>query len=110
MERYERRSFAPIKDGDEVDVKIEAVGTKGDGITKIKGFVIIIPGAKEGDIVKVRITKVLRKVGFAEVIGEATGEPISGDEPEGENSGEEGSADEGSEETESHEDSTQEGE
>jgi len=66
------RSFAPVNIGDEVEVTIEAVGDRGDGIAKIKGFVLFIPNTKEGDTVKVRITKVLRKVGFAEVIGEGS--------------------------------------
>ncbi len=64
----QRRSFAPVQVGDEIDVKIEAVGEKGDGIAKIKGFVIFVPNVKQGDDVKVRITKVLRKVGFGEVV------------------------------------------
>ncbi|MAG47762.1 hypothetical protein CL617_04090 [archaeon] len=68
------RNFAPVNVGDEVDVKIEAVGEKGDGIAKIKGFVIFVPNVKEGDDVKVRITKVLRKVGFGEVVGEGSAE------------------------------------
>ncbi len=72
---YGQRSFAPVKVGDEIDVKIEAVGEKGDGIAKIEGFVLFIPGVKEGDEVKVRITKVLRKVGFADVVGEAQAAP-----------------------------------
>lgn len=50
-------------------MKIEAVGEKGDGIAKKNGFVLFVPGVKEGDEVKIRITKVLRKVGFAEVVG-----------------------------------------
>ena len=66
------RSFAPVKIGDELDVKIEAVGEKGDGIAKKDGFVLFVPGVKEGDEVKIRITKVLRKVGFAEVVGEGS--------------------------------------
>ena len=69
------RSFAPVKIGEELDVKIEAVGEKGDGIAKIEGFVLFVPGVKEGDEVRVRITKVLRKVGFAEVVGEAQSTP-----------------------------------
>jgi len=70
MERnFERRSFAPIRVGEELDVKIEAEGSKGDGIAKVKGFVIFIPGAKPGENIKIRITKVFRKVGFAEVVG-----------------------------------------
>ena len=66
------RSFAPVEVGDELDVKIEAVGEKGDGIAKKDGFVLFVPNAKEGDEVKIRITRVLRKVGFAEVIGEGS--------------------------------------
>ena len=67
------RSFAPVQVGEEVDVKVEAVGEKGDGIAKVKGFVLFIPNTAEGDEVKVRVTKVLRKVGFAEVIGASEG-------------------------------------
>lgn len=66
---HQQRSFAPIKVGQELDVKIEAVGEKGDGITKVKGFVIFVPNTKAGEDVKIRVTKVSKKVGFAEVIG-----------------------------------------
>jgi predicted RNA-binding protein with TRAM domain len=62
-------STAPVKVGDELEVTIEAVGEKGDGIAKKDGFVLFIPGVKQGDKVRIRITKVLRKVGFAEVAG-----------------------------------------
>lgn len=57
----------PVKVGEELDVTIEAVGEKGDGIAKKNGFVLFIPGVKEGQQVHIRVTKVLRKVGFAEV-------------------------------------------
>lgn len=69
---FSRQNFAPVKVGDELNVKIEAVGEKGDGIAKKDGFVLFIPGTKQGDEVRVKITKVLPKVGFAEVIGEKT--------------------------------------
>jgi predicted RNA-binding protein with TRAM domain len=75
MERDFRpnRSFmAPVKVGDEIDVKIEAVGEKGDGIAKKDGFVLFVPNTKEGDEVKVKVTRVLRRVGFAEVVGEGS--------------------------------------
>ncbi len=62
--------FAPVNVGDELDVKIEAVGEKGDGIAKKDGFVLFVPNTKEGQEVKIKVTKVLRKVGFAEVVGE----------------------------------------
>lgn len=60
----------PVQVGDELDVTIEAVGEKGDGIAKKDGFVLFIPNTSEGDNVKVRVTKVLRRVGFAEVVGQ----------------------------------------
>jgi len=75
MERDFRpsRSFmAPVRVGDEVDVKIEAVGEKGDGIAKKDGFVIFVPNTKEGDEVKIKVTRVLRRVGFGEVVGEGS--------------------------------------
>ena len=40
MERNFRRSFAPVKQGQELEVKIDAIGEKGDGIAKINGFVL----------------------------------------------------------------------
>ena len=70
---FRARSFAPVKVGDELDVKIEAVGEKGDGIAKKDGFVLFVPGTKQGDEVRIRVTRVLQKVGFAEVVGEKAG-------------------------------------
>ena len=105
---YERRSFSPVKVGEEIVVKIEAVGEKGDGLAKRNGFVIFVPNTKAGDEVKVKITKVLRKVGFAEVVGQGSvGE--SSEEPQSDASGnEEQQSEESSEESteeESSEDS-----
>ncbi len=73
-----RPSFSPVKEGQEVDLTIEAVGEKGDGVGKVKGFVLFVPNTKAGDNVRVKITRVLSKVGFAEVIGPATGQPSEG--------------------------------
>lgn len=57
----------PVKVGDEVEVKIEAVATKGDGIAKKDGFVIFVKGAKEGDTVKVRISEVKERFAIGEI-------------------------------------------
>ena len=56
--------IAPVKEGEELDVKIEAIGDKGDGIAKKDGFVLVIPGTQLNDQVRIRVTKVLRKVGL----------------------------------------------
>ena len=58
----------PVKVGDVRSVKIEAIGSGGDGIAKIKGFVVFVPGTNLNDEVKIRITKVLKKFAFAEVV------------------------------------------
>ena len=46
---FMRKSFAPVRVGDVVDLTIEAVGEKGDGVAKVKGFVIFVPKAKQGE-------------------------------------------------------------
>ena len=58
----------PVKVGDEVEVKVEAVASKGDGIAKKDGFVIFIKGAKEGDTIKVKITDVKARFAIGEII------------------------------------------
>ncbi|MFW6013796.1 MAG: TRAM domain-containing protein [Nanoarchaeota archaeon] len=75
---YENNKFggdeqsAPVNVGEELDVTIEAVGEKGDGIAKKSGFVLFVPNVNEGDRVKIKVNKVLKKVGFADVVGEAS--------------------------------------
>ena len=69
--RFDGPRFAPVREGEEIDAKIEAIAAKGDGIAKKEGFVIFVPNTRVGDEVKIRINKVLRRVAFAEVIGQA---------------------------------------
>jgi predicted RNA-binding protein with TRAM domain len=75
------RRLAPVKEGDELDVKIEAIGEKGDGIAKKQGFVLFVPNSKEGDEVRVKVTRVLRNAGFAEVIGAGSVKPAAPQKP-----------------------------
>lgn len=58
----------PVSEGDVVDVKIDAVGGKGDGIGKIDNFVIFVKGAKAGETVKAKITEVKRTFAVAEKV------------------------------------------
>ncbi|MBI2143622.1 TRAM domain-containing protein [Candidatus Woesearchaeota archaeon] len=64
-----QQKVAPVKEGEEVDVVIESVGAKGDGVAKKDGFVIFVPNSSQGDNVRIRITKVLANMAFAEVAG-----------------------------------------
>jgi predicted RNA-binding protein with TRAM domain len=96
---------APVQEGEELDVKIEALGEKGDGIAKKNGFVLVIPGTKVNDEVKIKVTKVLKKVGFAEVIGKATTKPEVSEKPARKQSEDEESDEETTEEGEESEES-----
>lgn len=78
---------APVSEGEEYKVNINAVGEKGDGIAKVKGFVLFVPKTKKGDYVKIKITKVLKNVAFAEVVEKLQRPPskfvtVSRDQPE----------------------------
>lgn len=64
----ERRSNAPVTEGEEYNVKIEDTGRDGDGIARIDGFVIFVSGAKVGDEVKIRVNTTRRNFGFADVV------------------------------------------
>lgn len=66
---YQQEQEVPVKEGEVYEVTIQGVGGKGDGIAKVKGFVLFVPGTQQGDNVKIRVTKVLRNMGFAEVVG-----------------------------------------
>ncbi|MEM3030375.1 MAG: TRAM domain-containing protein [Candidatus Micrarchaeia archaeon] len=63
----------PVSAGEELEVTIEAVASKGDGIAKKEGFVIFVPDTKVGDKVKVKITEVRRSFAIAQKVGEAGG-------------------------------------
>jgi predicted RNA-binding protein with TRAM domain len=69
-QRGERGPPAPVNVGDTHTVKIEGKGKGGDGIARVQGFVIFVPGANVGDEVKVRITAVRRRFAIAEVVTE----------------------------------------
>lgn len=57
-----------MEEGKEYEVTIEGVGSKGDGIAKMQGFIIFVPSGKVGDHVKVRVTTVRRNFAIAEIV------------------------------------------
>jgi len=67
------RSFEfekPVKVGEEYDVEIKEVGSRGDGIARVKNFVVFVPDTKEGENIKIRIKEVRRRFAIAEKVGE----------------------------------------
>lgn len=62
------RGPVPVEEGQEVDVTVDSVGRRGDGIARINNFVVFIPGTNAGDKVKVRITGVRGSFATGEVV------------------------------------------
>jgi predicted RNA-binding protein with TRAM domain len=66
---YRKETYStPVNVGEEYEVKIEDLGRDGDGIARVEGFVVFVPGAGVGDEVKIRISATRRKFAFAEVV------------------------------------------
>ncbi len=58
---------APVAEGTEYDVTIEDIAKEGDGIARVQGFVVFVPGTKIGDNVKITVDKVMRRFAIASV-------------------------------------------
>ena len=58
----------PVAVGEEYDVEITETGSRGDGIARIKNFVVFVPGSKKGDKKHIRIVNVSRKFAIGEIV------------------------------------------
>ncbi len=65
-----RPTPVPVEEGKVYEAKVEDIGREGDGLARIQNFVVFIPGTKIGDEVRIKITKVHRRMAFAEVVKE----------------------------------------
>ncbi len=61
----ETNENSPVLAGAVHDVAIEDIAREGDGIARIQGFVVFVPGTKVGDRVTIKIEKVMRKFAIA---------------------------------------------
>lgn len=57
-----------LTEGETYDVKIDAVGSKGDGIAKKDKYTIYVPNTVKGDTVKIKIKKITGNLAFAEKV------------------------------------------
>ena len=58
----------PVARDDELDVTVEERGQKGDGIARVDGFIIIIPGARVGKSYRIKIKETTPKFAFGEIV------------------------------------------
>jgi predicted RNA-binding protein with TRAM domain len=78
--RRETEGFAPkpVEVGKEYEADIQEVSRRGEGIARIQGLVIFVPNAKQGQHVKIKVTRISSRFAEAEVVG--AGEPQGGEE------------------------------
>jgi predicted RNA-binding protein with TRAM domain len=62
------RGKKPVEEGKEYTVTITDIGSQGDGIARVEGFVVFVPETKVGQSVKIKITRVGNKSAFAKVV------------------------------------------
>jgi predicted RNA-binding protein with TRAM domain len=58
-----------VKENQEPEVVIGDIGSKGDGIAKLQGYLIFVPRSKIGERIKVRIASAGGKFAVAERVG-----------------------------------------
>ncbi len=58
----------PVKVGEKYDVKIEATASNTEGLTRIKGFLVFVQGAKIGEEARVEITEISKRFAYAKKI------------------------------------------
>jgi len=92
--RFERRSFGrrpypranipkPVKVGEEYDVDINEIGSKGDGIARVKNFVVFVNGVKRGEKAHIKITEVRNRFAIGEKMEEEKEEKTEEPKEEG---------------------------
>lgn len=58
----------PVEVGKEYSVTISDISRRGEGIAKIDGFVIFVPGTKQGQSVKIKVVQVGERYASGQVV------------------------------------------
>ncbi|MEM5853522.1 MAG: TRAM domain-containing protein [Candidatus Aenigmatarchaeota archaeon] len=66
----------PVKVGEEYDVQINEMGSRGDGIARIKNFVVFVAGTKQGEKTKIKIKEVKNRFAIGEKVESEKGEEV----------------------------------
>jgi predicted RNA-binding protein with TRAM domain len=69
----------PVEVGKEYNVSISDTSRRGEGIAKIEGFVVFVPGTKQGQNVRIKVTQVSQRFASGQVVesSETTAAPAS---------------------------------
>jgi len=58
----------PVEVGKEYNVTISDTSRRGEGIARIEGFVVFVPGTKNGQKVRIRVTQVSERFASGQVV------------------------------------------
>ncbi|HJJ30830.1 MAG TPA: translation initiation factor IF-2 subunit beta [Methanocorpusculum sp.] len=61
-------SVGAVEEGKEMEVTIDSISKKGDGVAHVGKFILYVSGVKVGSKVKIRITKISGQVAFTQKI------------------------------------------
>jgi predicted RNA-binding protein with TRAM domain len=71
----------PVEVGKEYNVSISDTSRRGEGIARVDGFVVFVPGTKQGQNVRIKVTQVTDRFASGQVVqsseSTATPEPKS---------------------------------
>jgi predicted RNA-binding protein with TRAM domain len=66
----------PVEVGKEYNVTISDTSRRGEGIAKVEGFIVFVPGTKVGQNVRVKVTQVSQRFASGQVV-EGSAAPAS---------------------------------
>jgi len=58
----------PVEVGKEYNVTISDTSRRGEGIARIDGFVVFVPGTKQGQNVRIKVTQVSERFASGQVV------------------------------------------
>ncbi len=62
-------SSAPVRVGEELTVRVDALGDGPDGLCRVGKYVLFVPGVLPGEVVRIRVRSAGRKFGRGELLG-----------------------------------------
>jgi len=68
-------------------VTISEISRRGDGLTRIEGFVVFVPGTQRGQNVRIKITQVSERFASGQVVQSSEKPAASTPEPAGKTEG-----------------------
>jgi predicted RNA-binding protein with TRAM domain len=67
----------PVEVGKEYNVSISDTSRRGEGIAKVDGFIVFVPGTKVGQNVRIKVTQVSERFASGQVVQSSEAAPAS---------------------------------